>query len=68
MLVKDNKQYIDSDSPSKVTKSGIRVISAMSTPRILWFVALRHRVGLLALSTMGLSGFIVYDKLVKLFI
>jgi hypothetical protein len=66
-LVKNN-EYIDKEKPGKVTKQGVRVISAMSTPRILGFVVLRHRVGLLFSSTFVLSGYIVYDKVVRLFI
>lgn len=52
----------------KTTKEGVRVISAMSTPRIVMYVMNRHRVGLLMLSTVSMAGFIVYDKVVKLFI
>lgn len=62
------KDYIPAEKPSVVTKQGVRVISAMSTPRILGFVAMRHRVGLLFSSTFVLGGYIVYDKFVKLFI
>jgi len=51
MLV-HNKEYIDSEVVSKPTKSGIRVISEMSTTRILWFVAKKHRVGLLAIAAL----------------
>lgn len=50
-LVKD--QLIDQENVSKPSKSGIRVISEMSTTRILWFVAKKHRVGLLALGTIA---------------
>lgn len=52
----------------QTTKEGVRVISAMSTPRIVMYVMNRHRVGLLMLSTVSMAGFIVYDKVVKLFI
>jgi hypothetical protein len=37
------------------TKSGLRVISVMGTWSILWYVAKRHKVGLLA--TAALVGF-----------
>lgn len=52
---------------SKPTKAGIRVISEMSTARILAYVAYRHRVGLLAMTTVALVGYIVYDKLLSMF-
>jgi len=69
-LVKNNTtklQYEDPKGPSKVTKSGIRIISEMSTPRIANYVMYRHRVGLLGLSTFTLLGYIVYDKVVQFF-
>lgn len=43
-----------------VTKQGIRVIDHMGTFRILWFVAKRHKVGLLAF--LAVVGF-TYDNL-----
>jgi hypothetical protein len=66
-LVKDN-QYIEAKEVSKPTKSGTRVISAMSTTKILSFVAYRHRVGLLGLSSFAMLSYIAYDKVVRLFI
>lgn len=53
---------------SKPSKTSIRVISEMSTPRIATFVAYRHRVGLLGLSTFVLFSYIMYDKLLYLFL
>lgn len=66
-LVKD-KQYIDAKEISRPTKSGIRIVSEMSTSRILLFVAHRHRVGLLGLSSFTMFSYIAYDKFVRLFI
>lgn len=63
-----NPSYIDSEKLSKVTKAGVRIISEMSTPRILVFVAVRHRVGLLSFSTFLLGSYIVYDKFLHVFI
>lgn len=68
MLVKNQPKYEDPKELSKPTKSGIRVISEMSTTRILMHVARRHRVGLLGLSTFGLASYIAYDKVVRLFV
>lgn len=67
-LQKDGLKYEDSKEPSKVTKGGIRVITAMSTPRIVWFVLNRHRVGLLGLSTVTMFSYMVYDKVGRHFI
>lgn len=66
-LVKNASNY-EVTTPKLPTKSGIRVISEMSTSRILGYVVLRHRVGLLTLSTVFMAGYIVYDKVVKIFI
>jgi hypothetical protein len=52
----------------QTTKEGVRVISAMSTPRIVMYVMNRHRVGLLMLSTVFMAGYIVYDKVVRIFV
>jgi hypothetical protein len=60
--------YIDSEKLSEVTKAGVRIISEMSTPRILVFVAVRHRVGLLSFSTFLLGSYIAYDKFLHIFI
>ncbi len=44
----------------------------MSSSRIitntLWFLAQKHRVGLLMLTTLSLLGYIAYDKIGKFFI
>lgn len=66
-LVKAQPKY-EATTPKLPTKGGIRVISEMSTPRILGYVMLRHRVGLLMFSTVFMAGYIVYDKVVKVFI
>jgi hypothetical protein len=50
----------------KPAKEGIRVISEMSTAKIVSYVAYRHRVGLLALSTVFMFSYIAYDKLIKI--
>jgi hypothetical protein len=67
-MISKQDNYIEAKEVSKPTKEGIRVISAMSTSRILAFVAYRHRVGLLAVSTLSMAGYILYDKIVKIFI
>lgn len=65
-LVKDN--LIDQKNLSKPTKSGIRIISEMSTPRILWFVTCKHSSGLKTLAILSLVSYVAYDKVVKHFI
>lgn len=60
--------YIDPAKVSRPTKSGIKVITEMSTPRIISFVAYRHRVGLLAFSTVFMFGYVAYDKVINNFI
>lgn len=67
-MIKKEQEYIDEPKLSKTTKKGIRVISEMSTSRIIWFVMNRHRVGLLALSTVLSFSYIAYDKVVKYFV
>lgn len=68
MLVKNQPKYIDRSKVSTPTKSGIRVISEMSTSGILWFVACKHSKGLKTLAIVSLAGYIAYDKVVRLFI
>jgi hypothetical protein len=63
-LVKD---YIPEEKPSKVTKEGVQVISLMSTSRILWFVATRHRLGLWALTATVSLSYTAYDKFLHIF-
>jgi hypothetical protein len=65
-LVKEQLQ--DSKELSKPTKKGIRVISEMSTSRILWYVTCRHSAGLKTLAIVTLASYIVYDKVLKIFI
>lgn len=67
-LVKNTPNLIDSKELSKPTQKGTKVISYMSTVQILGFVAHRHRVGLLGLSTLSMAAFIVYDKVVRIFV
>lgn len=43
-------------------KQDLRVISEMSTTKILLFLTHRHRVGLLALSNALLLAYLAYDK------
>lgn len=52
---------------SRPTKSGIRIISEMSSGRILLFLVNRHRVGLLIFGNLVLGGYLVYDKIYRLF-
>lgn len=61
-------ELIDSKTISKPTKSGIRIISEMSTSRILWFVACKHSSGLKTLAILGLASYVVYDKVVRNFV
>lgn len=68
MLVKNQPKYIDRSKVSEPTKSGIRIISEMSTTRILWFVACKHSKGLKTLTILGLAGYIVYDKIARFFL
>jgi hypothetical protein len=60
--------YSDPARVGTVTRQGVRIISEMSTPRILGYVALRHRVGLLSLTSFVLASYIVYDKAIRVFI
>ncbi len=63
-LIKDNKRdgmHYEASAPKLPSKQGIRIISEMSTFSILWFVAKKHRVGLLAL--LAVVGF-TYDSLI----
>lgn len=56
------------DIPMKKSKkSGIMVISEMSTMRILWYVTMRHKVGLLMLANLGLVSYLAWDKVLHLF-
>jgi hypothetical protein len=57
--------YIDTPMLSKTTKKGIRVISEMSTARIIWYVAGRHKYGLSLTINFAFIGFEVWDKLVR---
>jgi hypothetical protein len=69
MIAKEsNLKYEDSKELSKVSKKGIRVISEMSTSRIIWYVACKHSSGLKTLTIIGLLSYIAYDKVVKFFI
>lgn len=68
MLVKNQPKYIDHSKISEPTKSGIRVISEMSTSRILWFVACKHSKGLKTLTILALASYIAYDKVARLFL
>lgn len=49
-------KYIEAEEVSKPTKSGIKVITEMSTARILWHVAKKHRVGLWAITAIVSLG------------
>lgn len=49
------------------TKSGIRVISEMSTPSIVVFVLYRHRYPISVIINILLIGYILYDKIGRLF-
>lgn len=46
-------------------KQDLRVISEMSSHKILAFLMYRHRVGLLATSNMLLVGFVCWDKIAR---
>ena len=59
--------FIDSPKLSKPTKAGIRVISEMSTTRIILYVANRHRVGLLTMSNLALVSYLAWDKVLHIF-
>lgn len=50
------------------TKKGIRIISEMSTVKILSYVTYRHCVGLLLASTVFMAAYVAYDKVVRLFV
>jgi hypothetical protein len=65
LVKKDGLDYEDSKEISKPNKKGIRVISEMSTSRILWYVTCRHSSGLKTLAIIGFAGYIAYDKVIK---
>lgn len=67
-LTNGKVELIDSKTLSKPTKSGIRIISEMSTSRILWFVACKHSSGLKTLAILSLASYVVYDKVVRNFV
>lgn len=61
------EKYIETQI-KKPTKEGIRIISEMSTVKILSYVTYRHRVGLLLASTVFMAAYVAYDKVVRLFV
>lgn len=61
-------QLIDQENVSRPTKSGIRIISEMSTLGIMWFVLSKHSSGLKTLAILSMGSYIVYDKVVRNFI
>lgn len=60
MLVKTAPKYMDVPFRTP-TKEGINVISLMPSYRILWFLAKRHKVGILI--TLTVVAF-TYDNLI----
>jgi hypothetical protein len=67
MLVKDKpKEYIDPPRLSKTTKSGICIIGEMPTYRIIGHLLKKHRVGLLAITSLLGWGLVLgVDKVVR---
>lgn len=63
----ESQQYVETPI-HRPTKGGIRIISEMSTLRIVWFLMNRHRVGLWALTAMSAMSYIAYDKFLHIFI
>lgn len=56
------------ETPVRVTKQkDLRIISEMRTGRILWYVTVRHRVGLLMLGNVALVGYLTWDKFLHMF-
>lgn len=66
-LVQDKPKY-EVTPISNPKKAGIRVISEMSTSKILWYVTCRHSSGLKTMAIIGLVGYLAYDKFVTVFI
>ena len=64
-LVNNSLAYEPTKVSTKVSKSGVRVVDEMSTPRILNYLMFRHRVGLLGLSTFVLFSYTAYDKVIS---
>jgi len=60
MLAKTAPKYMDTPMRAP-SKEGINVISVMPSYRILWFLAKRHKVGILI--TLTVVGF-TYDNLI----
>lgn len=59
--------YIETPiKPSR--KRDLMVISEMHSSKIIYFLAYRHRVGLLMCSTALLATYVAWDKLLHLFI
>lgn len=56
------------ETPVRETKQkDLRIISEMKTWRILWYLANRHRVGLLTLGNLALLGYLAWDKFLHIF-
>lgn len=49
-------------------KTNARYLQTTSTGEILTHLAYRHRVGLLSTTTVALLAFVIYDKLITLFL
>lgn len=66
MLVQDAMRY--QAMPVKTSKKqDLMVISEMRSTKILWYLAYRHRVGLLATTVIILVSYVAWDKVLHLF-
>lgn len=66
MSIANAMQY--EDVPVRSTKKkDLMVISEMRTAKIVWFLAYRHRVGLLTLSNLAFISYFAWDKILHVF-
>jgi hypothetical protein len=65
MIAKTKTMEYEPTPVGKPTKSGIRVISEMSTARILLYITSRHKYGLSLTLNFTFIGFELWDKVVR---
>lgn len=66
MLVQDAMRY-QAMPVQQSKKQDLMVISEMRSTKILWYLAYRHRVGLLATTVIILVSYVAWDKVIHLF-
>lgn len=61
-LQKNPMQYQATPIKDPQRRQDLRIISEMTTFRVVMFLTHRHRVGLLALANISLVAYVVWDK------